>query len=1144
MTQRRNEDAERCSIAISVSDDLAITFAPPHLEASTSAINPHVDICRVGHARAEHAPHLVQAVPAFSAADQELVPILAQDGGQPADQAPSPNPQGEPELPAPGQGRLSRHDDPGGALSIVCWNVEGKSHLSDLDIPVAWDILLLQEVSSSFTAPGHVLKRANGAAHRLAVAVVVHRRHAAKVTAWGGERFPHVYLQELDMVVSSVYMPSISRSSEEWEDAIRELRSLTSVIAQRDALLVVAGDFNASWLADSLGSGAHERPLAVHRRMEESVQRASDLLSWLDDNRQFRIVVPEGGIRPTFVPYNIEQQSKVLDYIFCGGSGQKKQRVRSLSVCDDWVLRTGHCALHLLVSLCSHNDLPGERDPSDPMRYAKMNRRRKVRRKWPGWAEATPSQLSGLIPDAAWDNAEDIQRALRWAGRAAATRRRNARKATPFDPLEAQALSERRVTQDRKARRILALWVLKIRGHQKRWRYEQTLEEYTARGRSMAKDIAPAGLVLSPSGDTTSLCSDFKSFWTDILRTEADAPQDAVRPQDGVPAEEWAQHSPTPRSDFDLLVTHEEFVSLLHRLPKGKAAGDDGVVGEFVQALRPDHYGRLLELLSDTLLGRAAVPPGWRTASVSLIPKILGACAPRLFRPITVLPVLQKVGLRAWLVAATPYLKLRSQASHGFRREFQAAELQLLIRSIMDKRLEWNLPFFVAKLDIAKAFDSVSWDAICWLFERRNLPAALRAAYWRMHVGRELVFRTGDGMISFPLEPRRGMAQGAPESPLVFAALMEELLDVASAILTASGQPVGVPLPEPEEEDSLAQVESNNRSHSIFPGALTICNFADDCYLFGRSAVSLSFSATVVSQTLRHANQHVAADKSEVLTTPGASASVRVWNDTERQQYEDSGRRPPPSTSGCFKPVLAMTVLGTKISAVDGRRTALEHRIQCAWRSYSGIRQQLKDHSQPLRARVSLLDSVVLSSLLWGLESLAMNKPDKQRIRGLQRIMVGRCIRIGRRAAEDQRAFHRRRTRVVTAKIHKLARGFWDELQEYRHINFLGHICRLADSHVVTAAFRWRNLSWWHKFRRKHPTRMGGQPGRRRRDHGNPCRGESHIARRFSAYKETAQGQASLAALPEYAKIEDWSDLALFREHFKQFSKWAAFQVK
>lgn len=108
-------------------------------------------------------------------------------------------------------------------------------------------------------------------------------------------------------------------------------------------------------------------------------------------------------------------------------------------------------------------------------------------------------------------------------------------------------------------------------------------------------------------------------------------------------------------------------------------------------------------------------------------------------------------------------------------------------------------------------------------------------------------------------------------------------------------------------------------------------------------------------------------------------------------------------------------------------------------------------------------------------------------------------------------------------------------------MNFLGHVCRLPDVHIVTDAVRWRNLAWWKDFQQRHPTRMGGQPGRRGADYGNPCRAELHTSRKFEAYRRIPHGAAVIRTLSEHRLVRQWSDLALFRRECKDFSKWAAF---
>lgn len=190
------------------------------------------------------------------------------------------------------------------------------------------------------------------------------------------------------------------------------------------------------------------------------------------------------------------------------------------------------------------------------------------------------------------------------------------------------------------------------------------------------------------------------------------------------------------------------------------------------------------------------------------------------------------------------------------------------MRQVVEKRLEWGLPTFKVKLDIAKAYDSVAWAAICWLFERRGLPDFLRAACWRMHTGRELHFGTGDNVAEFALIPERWMPQGAPESPLVFATLVEDMLVVAKAVLTTSNLPRGVRLPDPEAERDRYDVAACNTHSRITEHDVSLCNFADDTYILAESAFATSHSISVVSRELARANQSLAGDKSECLAAP------------------------------------------------------------------------------------------------------------------------------------------------------------------------------------------------------------------------------------------------------------------------------------
>lgn len=84
-----------------------------------------------------------------------------------------------------------------------------------------------------------------------------------------------------------------------------------------------------------------------------------------------------------------------------------------------------------------------------------------------------------------------------------------------------------------------------------------------------------------------------------------------------------------------------------------------------------------------------------------------------------------------WMVEAGPHLALRRRSSHGCRAHFQAAELHQIVHTLIERRSEWDLSTFIAKLDSKEAYDTVAWSAIDWLFKRRHFPLHLQCAYWK-----------------------------------------------------------------------------------------------------------------------------------------------------------------------------------------------------------------------------------------------------------------------------------------------------------------------------------------------------------------------------------------------------------------------------
>lgn len=110
------------------------------------------------------------------------------------------------------------------------------------------------------------------------------------------------------------------------------------------------------------------------------------------------------------------------------------------------------------------------------------------------------------------------------------------------------------------------------------------------------------------------------------------------------------------------------------------------------------------------------------------------------------------------------------------------------------------------------------------------------------------------------------MPQGAPESPAMYACLMEELLKIASATLEANDVPAGV--------------------------AVHACNFADDTCLFVSGCRQLSYT-TIVGETLSGAHQFLAPGNTDILAWAASESIARVWGHSELESFVRDGITPP-----------------------------------------------------------------------------------------------------------------------------------------------------------------------------------------------------------------------------------------------------------
>lgn len=147
---------------------------------------------------------------------------------------------------------------------------------------------------------------------------------------------------------------------------------------------------------------------------------------------------------------------------------------------------------------------------------------------------------------------------------------------------------------------------------------------------------------------------------------------------------------------------------------------------------------------------------------------------------------------------------------------------------------------------------------------------------------------TGASTSTAPCSP--GRAQGAPESPTIYAGIMEDIIHDARQELQASQRPAGIPL---SADTTIEEVErANDAEAPTDPTNVVYLNFADD-YAHGATRAHTCYAITMLARHLRPRGQQLKPTKCEYMQTGDvATTCMRIWKDHELDHYIATGLRP------------------------------------------------------------------------------------------------------------------------------------------------------------------------------------------------------------------------------------------------------------
>ena len=370
-----------------------------------------------------------------------------------------------------------------------------------------------------------------------------------------------------------------------------------------------------------------------------------------------------------------------------------------------------------------------------------------------------------------------------------------------------------------------------------------------------------------------------------------------------------------------LICYSEDVRDLIRDLTPGKAAGPDGLPSQVIKSCSNEQISFIAHhfqtIANDLAYQPHTRPDSWKNAIVSLLAKKPRAQHLNDFRPISLIPQLQKLYSKwLFLFHLLPNSEnLIPPTQHGFRRKRQCAEMHHIMARLREEHQEWGARFVVIKLDIQKAFDSLYRSAILRAIAKTGTHPVATWALARELINTRLHPQMGGISTAAPVTTTKGVKQGSPDSGYLY------ILAVANALS---------PLMDSWEERGFGlRVGRNGEKTNNLA-------FADDTLLVARTPQQALIMFRELTEALEGIGLLTNEEKTQYVSTfsPEATQAIPGKNMTRE----------------------GMIVLGRAFALHDTTEKDLARKENAAWHKYRRILPILRQH-KPLRHRLRILQA-------------------------------------------------------------------------------------------------------------------------------------------------------------------------------------------